>query len=71
MIKKITFLLTICLVSINSYSAEGAFNLLNVEARDIDKGSGGGQGDSVGKQTSMDYEATANVWQHINSTASV
>ena len=37
MIKKITFLLTICLVSINSYSVEGAFNLLNVEARDVDK----------------------------------
>jgi hypothetical protein len=37
MIKKITFLLAICLVSINSYSAEGAFNLLNVEARDVDK----------------------------------
>ena len=31
------FLLTVCLVSINSYSAEGAFSLLNVEARDVDK----------------------------------
>ena len=37
MIKKIIFLLTVCLVSINSYSAEGAFSLLNVEARDVDK----------------------------------